>query len=123
MRSLIVGMLMFFAVAVSSDVDARGGRGRMLDFLLYETVGIFPSERALPGFDGVVFRWGRVYWPLSEFGGCFVEIRTPKEISWMPEPFSTPVEWQGENYGAHCRHDGFLDSRAFLYKYRKKERR
>ncbi len=112
MRSLIVGLLVFFAVSI--DVNARGIPAIQVESLFYADVGIFSSEKTLPEAEGVVLRWGRTYWPLSKFVKCFVELSTPMETRRNKGEgrWSWPrVKWQGKEYGAYC-----LDSSVEWYR-------
>jgi len=104
MRSLVtvLAMLMFFV----SMADARPPvRVRSVEtvLLFYAGVGILPSEHSPPEARGVTLRWGRTYWPLSEFGNCFAELRTPAGVSRTRGYWGKAVvSWEGEVYTAHC---------------------
>lgn len=100
MRSLIVGLLVFL---VAVGVEAKGGKSVETELLFHANIGVLPSEHALPEVKGVVLRWGRQYWPISEFGKCFAELQTPTGTSRTYGYWGRAVaSWQGETYIAHC---------------------
>ena len=79
-------LLVFFAV-IGGAVDVDAGRMHVprrnpvletaTQLLFHADIWIFAREKTHPQAEGVVLRWGRQYWPLSEFGECFAELRTP----------------------------------------------
>lgn len=121
MRSLIVGIvgvLMFLSVA---GVEAKGRRVPETELLFSTKVGIFPSEHTSSKAEGVVLRWGRQYWPLSEFGKCFAELQTPERYSRSSGYWGrADIEWQGTTYQAHCWTEG-LDSAIYWSKVQSKK--
>lgn len=103
MRSLIVGLLMIFSLV--DMADARVARGRRLpdtELLLAARVRVFAGEERTAQAKGVVFRYGRTYWSLSEFGDCYAELETPKETVRVTGKRRAIVDWEGRTYWAHC---------------------
>ena len=115
MRSLIVGLLVFFSLT-SPGADARFGRNQNQQGF---DVGFSKEHNMFPSQWPVVLVYGRRY-SLTDFGECFVKLYRPDGIfSGSGVDVSVSVTWEGVTYSAYCARTGYWGRRAVVTRTKK----